>query len=162
MELYSDRLYLRRFLKSDLGSLQKLEGDELVMNMTGPARAQSPSESDARLTKILEYRELVPCCGYWAGIEKSSEELVAWFMLLPDLVHKTQFELGFMVRRDCWGKGYASELAQVLCQEAKKYKEISLIVAKTHKQNIASQKVLKKCGFTIIADAELLIFKKDI
>lgn len=162
MKLHSDRLYLRRFLKSDLTDLQKLEGDELVMNMTGPGRAQSPNESEARLAKILEHKDLVACSGYWAGIEKTTEELVGWFMLLPDSVVRNQFELGFMIRRDRWARGYASELAQILCQEAKEYKEISSIVAKTHNENMASQKVLEKCGFTIIEDAEPLVFKKDI
>lgn len=55
-------------------------------------------------------------------------------------------EVGYWVGREFWGRGIASEsLKQFLGQEVRRP-----LLAHVAKHNVASQKVLKKCGFEVI------------
>lgn len=55
-------------------------------------------------------------------------------------------EVGYWVGREFWGKGIASEsLKQFLGQEMRRP-----LFARVVKHNVASQKVLEKCGFEVI------------
>ncbi len=55
-------------------------------------------------------------------------------------------EIGYWVGREFWGKGIASEsLKQFLGQEMRRP-----LFAHVVKHNVASQKVLEKCGFEIV------------
>ncbi|MBH48321.1 MAG: hypothetical protein CME71_09160 [Halobacteriovorax sp.] len=155
------RVSLRRFSESDLDAICLMEADQEVMAMTGPARAQTRLESKARLDKILGFSDPRPYTGYWAGIDSSSGQLVAWFMLLPVVDKPETFEIGFMVRRDCWGKGYAREFAQSLLSLIESGSGIR-VIAKTSPKNEASKKVLLKCGFQELESEDLVQFVKVI
>ena len=59
-------------------------------------------------------------------------------------------EIGYWLGREFWGKGIASEsLKQFLGQEMRRP-----LFAHVVKHNIASQRVLKKCGFEVIREDE--------
>tara|TARA_R110000868_G_scaffold164359_17_gene396940 strand:+ start:8696 stop:9184 length:489 start_codon:yes stop_codon:yes gene_type:complete len=158
----TERFILRRFQASDLEAICLMESDEEVMKMTGPGRAQTTAESQARLERILAHSSRVSCGGYWAATLKTNGELVGWFMLLSMDIEQTQFELGFMIRKDCWGQGYAGEIARHLVEMAKLDSNINELVAKTSKDNQASQKLLISCGFTLKRSAELVEFNKFV
>ncbi len=138
-----------------------MESDPQVMALTGPARAQSKEESRTRLKKILEFKDPRPYTGYWAGVEAGSGELVAWYMLLPVVDKSEVFEIGFMLRRDRWGKGYASELTQAVLNLIDQGQGIK-VVAKASIGNKASQKVLIKCGFDKKEANDFILFEKII
>jgi ribosomal-protein-alanine N-acetyltransferase len=55
--------------------------------------------------------------------------------------------LGYALLKEYWGKGYASESARAGRQYAFEVMKLPQIVAITEMDNIASQKVLLKCGF---------------
>lgn len=60
-------------------------------------------------------------------------------------------ELGFQLRRDAWGHGYASELARAAIAWAVA-RGVSALMAGHHPQNRASQRVLQGLGFTYTHD----------
>ena len=155
------RIALRRFSENDLDAICAMEADPAVMAMTGPGRAQSRQESKSRLAKILAFRDPRPYTGYWAGIEASSGQLVAWYMLLPVVDKPETFEIGFMLRRDSWGKGYASEITQPLLEMIELNKGIR-VIANTLPENEASRKVLLGRGFKEVASEDLVQFVKVI
>lgn len=143
--LKTPRTFLRRFMTKDLDSILEMESDPAVMIHTGPGRAQTKEESKTRLYKILDHQPQSDLDGYFAVIENTSQKLIAWFMLLP--VKDTVFEIGFMINRSYWGKGYAFEVCHALSSEALTQKHIDKIMAKVSPENLASINVLQKCNF---------------
>jgi [ribosomal protein S5]-alanine N-acetyltransferase len=57
-----------------------------------------------------------------------------------------EFELGYAIRPDAWGKGYASEIAAGLRDWFFRKGIADHFIAFTHPENLASQRVLTKIG----------------
>ncbi|NNU65979.1 GNAT family N-acetyltransferase [Rhizobium indicum] len=57
-----------------------------------------------------------------------------------------QFELGYSLREEAWGRGLATEAASALADWFFERKFASGFIAFTHPENIASQRVLRKIG----------------
>lgn len=59
-------------------------------------------------------------------------------------------EVGYRLRRDAWGRGFATELAIELVRYGFEDVVLHRIIGVTHRDNVASQRVLMKAG---LADA---------
>ena len=89
--------------------------------------------------------------GRWAAIEKKSQQFMGWFFIQPDNKdpdNTSRLELGYRLKKKYWGKGYATEVAQALIAKAFLEPEVQEIYAITMKDNLASRKVMEKCGMT--------------
>lgn len=53
---------------------------------------------------------------------------------------------GYVIAKDSWGKGYATEALRTVVEIARKT-GIQRLYALCHPENIASERVLRKCGF---------------
>jgi RimJ/RimL family protein N-acetyltransferase len=65
-----------------------------------------------------------------------------------DQRHK-RAEVGFMLARACWGKGYAFEAIKAVIAHATEVLGIELLGARTHAGNDRSEMLLKRLGFTV-------------
>ena len=61
---------------------------------------------------------------------------------LPDC----EIEIGYILKKSAWGKGYATEATNRLLKFAFEETPLEELVATTDLENIASQRVLEKCG----------------
>lgn len=86
------------------------------------------------------------------------EWYAAWLVFLPDgervgdlcfkgLSSDGVVEIGYGFIPEHWGKGYATEAVGAMTEWALKQPGVKFVEAETDENNIASQKVLKKCGF---------------
>ncbi|MGY5804674.1 GNAT family N-acetyltransferase [Rhizobium sp. LEGMi12c] len=57
-----------------------------------------------------------------------------------------EFELGYSIRKDAWGHGYATEIAGALARWFFTHDLARHFIAFTHPENAASQRVLRKIG----------------
>ena len=82
------------------------------------------------------------------------------FERLPD-VRKNDGELGYVFAREYWGKGIATEATKLICDIA--FRELSLnrLTAQVYEGNIASRRVLEKCGFTLEGNLKNAVTKGD-
>lgn len=107
--------------------------------------------SDEKLEKILK-RDM----GYWdqygfgpyVWFEKETQEFIGEGGLnhaIPD--DQPEIELTYSLRKEYWGKGYATEIGQFALQQA--FSELGLdnIVCFTSEDNQRSLNVIKKLGF---------------
>ena len=64
-------------------------------------------------------------------------------------IHKQwlDIEIGFVLKRTFWGAGYATEACLRLLQFAFLETDLDAIYATADPENLASQNVLRKCGF---------------
>ncbi|MER7310659.1 GNAT family N-acetyltransferase [Streptomyces halstedii] len=59
-----------------------------------------------------------------------------------------QGRVGYVLREDCWGRGYATQAVQQLITFAFVTVGLDSLGAKVHPDNVASGRVLEKAGFT--------------
>ena len=150
--LKSARTTLRPFTLDDYENLRLLDTEADIMKYTPAKVPQSEEQTRARIERYSKMN------GVYACELTDTKEFVGWFMLIPtDLEYP---EVGFMIVKKFWGKGFATEVAAALI------KDQAGVSARTLIDNQASISVLKKLGFkekrTIInADnQQLYVFEK--
>lgn len=111
MELTTPRLRLRPFTPADGDGLFAIVGDQEAMEYSFPMTRE---ESDAFLEKALIQRR--PPVGY--ALEELGKPGLAGHVLFCPLEEPGVYELGWFLRRDLWGRGYAYEISQTLLEYA--------------------------------------------
>jgi ribosomal-protein-alanine N-acetyltransferase len=86
--------------------------------------------------------------GNWGILPEGESEIIGWAGLqyLPEL-DKT--EVGFLLDRPFWGKGYASEAAAASLHFGFERFQLDRIIALVHPDNLASRRVIEKCGMVL-------------
>lgn len=106
MELTTARLRLRPFAPADGDDLFAIVGDGEVMRHSFP---MTRGESDGFLEEALLRRS--PPVGY-ALEERDRPGLAGYVLFCP--VGPGAYELGWFLRREVWGRGYAGEISEAL------------------------------------------------
>jgi RimJ/RimL family protein N-acetyltransferase len=150
MRIESERLYLRPFNESDAEHIWQLHSDPEVMQYTRKQRALTRQESHLDLIgKTIKNK-------VWAAFAKD-DSFIGWFGIWTSDEFGGEPELGFMILKSLWGKGYSTEAAKALMNHTKHPKLHAVTVhAVTVHANIGSQRVLEKLGFLLIEQDEVL------
>ena len=152
VHLETERLILRRFTPDDVDDLVQLDGDADVMLYLTGGRLTPREEVEADvLPAFLGYYERGDAYGFWAAVEKSSGDFLGWFHFRPgEGQPDDEPELGYRLRKDAWGKGYATEGSVALI--AKGFTELSVrrVVASTMVVNTGSRRVMEKSGLQLV------------
>lgn len=64
--------------------------------------------------------------------------------------HPVRGELGWIMRKDCWGKGFAVEAARGVMDYFKSVHGLSRFIAQCDSENAASQRVMEKLGMSFV------------
>jgi ribosomal-protein-alanine N-acetyltransferase len=143
------RLLIRPFTAEDgdIAAMHALFSDPEVMKYIGGKPLDSIERTRERILRWIGYQEKF---GYtlWAVIEKSSGELIGDCGLFPFENEGPEVEVGYDLRRDRWGRGYATEAARACLDYGFDKRKLERIVAVTYPEHIASRRVLEKCGMT--------------
>jgi len=112
--LETERLVLRRFTEGDVDVLVELDSDPSVMRFITGGRVTPRSEiEDEILPAFLRHYARWPGWGFFAAEERVSATFLGWFHLRPgDGDPDDEVELGYRLRKEAWGKGYATEGAR--------------------------------------------------
>ena len=83
--------------------------------------------------------------GNWGILLHGESEIIGWAGLqyLPEL---DETEVGFLLDCPWWGKGYATETALASLQFGFEHVRLDHIIALVHPDNLASRRVIDKCG----------------
>lgn len=90
----------------------------------------------------------------WLVLDRLTGEPIGDAGLLP-MPDSEDFELGYRLRRDQWGKGLATEIALAWVDHARIHLGLSHLVAFTHREHVVSQRVLEKVGFRRTGEHEI-------
>ena len=143
----TDRLVLRRFTREDLELLVQLDGDPEVKRYIDNGAPVDRTDLVETLEWWLTYYERYPGYGFWAVLEKAGGRFVGWFHLRPgDGSGALEPELGYRLRRDAWGRGFATEGSVALVDKAFTELGAERVWASTMVVNTASRRVLEKAG----------------
>jgi ribosomal-protein-alanine N-acetyltransferase len=141
------RLLVRQLCHADLLAYRAVEGNPNVMRfITG--RPRTLAECRERLNDILERYQLEPLSGIWAVVLQESQEYLGTASLFT-LPNSPYLQIGYKLKPEAQGKGYATEIAEGLLYHSFFKAGLQKVVAVTHPQNKASQHVLKKMGMHV-------------
>lgn len=147
MILETKRIYLREMQQSDYSALSQILQDEEVMYAYEGAFSASELQEwlDRQMQNYKKYG-----FGLWAVINKESEEMIGQCGLtLQDCDGKQVLEIGYLLQKAWWHRGFAAEAAMACKQYAfdtLKANEVFSIIRDT---NLPSQRVAKKNGMTV-------------
>lgn len=141
------RLRIRSLAESDLDGLHAIYGDAETMRYIGQSgRPTGDPEGTARVLAWLLRHETLHGFGLWALDERDGEPLVGVAGLLWEEGHGPEVEVVYLVRRDRWGRGYATEAARASLDLAHGPLGLRRVIALAYPENAASQRVMTKVG----------------
>jgi RimJ/RimL family protein N-acetyltransferase len=146
--LTTERLILRRFTPDDLDLLVELDSDPEVMRfLTNGKPTPYATVRDEILPKIINGYAAQPRHGKYATVDRSSGRFLGWHSLaFPADGDESQAELGYRLRREAWGHGYAAEGARALVDDAFTARGLRRVYAQTMAVNTGSRRVMEKAG----------------
>ncbi|HUR41884.1 MAG TPA: GNAT family N-acetyltransferase [Verrucomicrobiae bacterium] len=142
--LTTARLVLRRFTADDYDWLHALWSDpEVKRHMGGPA---SPEQTTALLhERILPGYAREPGFGMWVTLEREGDTPMG-FHLPNHIQGETLVQVGYVLGKAHWGRGYATEMCEALLRYGFTELKLPRIHAITDVPNVGSQRVLLKAG----------------
>ena len=141
--LETKRMYLRELLSEDGEHFFNLNSDPEVVKYTGNTAFKSLEEANGFILNYKDYK--VNGFGRWAVCLKETDEFLGWCGLKYDQT-KNEVDLGFRFFKTNWGKGYATESAKACLKDGFEVSNLKKIVGRAYETNLASIKVLEKCG----------------
>ena len=145
----TERLILRKISPIDENSLFRLDSDPLVHQYLG----NSPVTEMHQIKDVIElitkqYENLG--IGRYAVLLKETNEFIGWAglkMYTEKLNgHQHFYDLGYRFIPAFWGKGYATEASLAWIDIARSQFKAKDVFAMVDSKNMASKKVLEKCG----------------
>ena len=149
------RLRVQELTGQDMDALYEI----LTEKEVGRYLPVKPGNREEELEKLVSYVECVyPFFeyGYWGIFLKETGELIgrAGFREGSDPP-----EAGYAIKREEWGKGYATEVLQGLISYASEEIPCEELCVVIDKRNLASVRVAEKCGFSCIEEKEVLVYR---
>lgn len=143
--LQTERLVLRTLRVSDAQRYSEFASDWDIAKMTGSLPYPIPLISaEIKIEMLLSRRRRGYAFPY--AITENGEDMIG-VMDVFKRDNQDDFELGYWVARDYWGKGYAPEAAKAIMTEAQRSFGVTRFVAGVFADNPASMRVLEKIGF---------------
>jgi len=147
----TDRLEFRPMGNDDLDDLAGLLGDPAVMRYYPRVRSRAEARDWITWNQGLYDREGF---GLWVVRLRGTGEFVGDCGLTPQEVEGvTDIEVGYHVRADLQGHGYATEAAAACHDHARDVLGVPRLIAIIHPDNVPSQRVAEKIGLSHERDA---------
>jgi RimJ/RimL family protein N-acetyltransferase len=146
-ELRTERLLLRGFRDGDLDDWAEICADAEVTRWVGDPDGLSREDAWRRMAYFLGHWELRGC-GQWALEEQATGRLVGRAGLMypeawPGL------EVGWLVGRSHWGRGYAPEAGRASMDWARDALGAAHVISLIEDENERSARVAEKLGMTV-------------
>jgi len=140
------RLILRPPVPADRAGLHAMWADPAVMADLGPVK--SAADSDTTIARHASYGDSHGL-GFWAVEHRDEKVLIGFCGLKPGAEGTPiagEVEIGWMLARPWWGRGYAREAAAASLDWAWANLAAPRVTAITAAQNLRSQGLMERLG----------------
>ena len=139
------RLILRPFEAFDYDLIYRIYSDEDILRYT-PFDPMNEKQAEQHLQKVMDDWKREPCLSHEFAVclrENGSKIGRAHILIDPDT---DTGMIGMLLVQECWGKHYASEIAEALICYSFKDLCLHRVNAVCSPDNTASWRMLEKCG----------------
>lgn len=146
----TERLVVRTLADDDADALYALHRHAAVMDWLRSPVSTGPDEERARITAWRE-RGWPPGYGFHAIVLDGA---VVGLLVLKPFDHLPYVDLGWRLRPDVWGRGYATEAARGAIAYATETlgRDRGEVAAVTLPDNVRSRAVMERLGMTYAGD----------
>jgi len=153
--LETERLILRRLLPGDLDSLFALYGDPEIRRYF-PEGTLTVDETREELEWFLDGHPDDSELGLWATILKETGRFIGRCGLLPWTIDgRHEVEVAYLLAREYWGKGLASEAARAIVTYGFGPLHLSRLICLIVPENEASIRVATNVGMVFEKEVEV-------
>jgi [ribosomal protein S5]-alanine N-acetyltransferase len=157
----TERLTLRELIDADAAALHRIYGDARTMRHVGrTGKPTADLEATARVIGFARRHAEHHGFSLWAIDETNEEPVVGVAGLLWVEGHGPEVEAVYLVRRDRWGRGYATEALRKVVRIAHDELGLRRIVALAYPENDASRRVMEKAGMR--ADGTVAAYGREL
>ncbi len=143
----TDRLFLRKLQDYDVDEIFGIRSDaEMMRYIRKPQTERGESLGWIEMISAKWDTEKIGFCGI---VEKTTKDFVGWCGLWK-LVETGEFEIGYAIKREFQGKGYATEAAKRILRYGFEDLDLEKIVAVASPANESSQNVMKRIGMKYV------------
>jgi len=157
MKLEVDNVRLRKYKRSDIEKLAALANNEKVSENLRDAFPHPYTVKDAELF-IESCLRQEPAVTF--AIEYIGDYVGSIGLLMGQDVYRRSAEIGYFIGEPYWNKGIATKAVKIITGYGFNELDIVRIHTGVFEYNIASMKVLEKCGYTKDGVFEKSIVKK--
>jgi RimJ/RimL family protein N-acetyltransferase len=141
---------VRGWTLADAADAFAIFGDPEVTKYLGnPTPKRDVAEQEATLRAVIARAPDIHPLGFWA-LQRRSDDSVVGSMLLYPLPETTDVEIGWELRRDAWGQGYATEAARALVALAFGPLGLPRLYALIEEPNLRSRAVADRLGMAFV------------
>lgn len=166
-QIETERLRLRAYRSEDLETVYRLCSDPDITRFFHAEHSVNRADVLASLPRRL-MRWKTRGFGQFGAFDKTDDSLIG-FCGLQHLDKTPDVEIYYGFFKKFWGKGLATEAARAVARFGFENAKLERIVAVTHRENAASQRVLKKIGATCEGEdrefygvkADFFVLKRD-
>ncbi len=145
--LKTERLTLRYITQNDFEELKIILQDKDVMY----AWEYDFTDKDVQewIDKNLEFYKKCNL-GYFIMSENKTGNIIGQSALIPDVIENNQYyEIGYILKKEYWHKGYATEAAKALVDYAFNTLHLNEVIFEIRPGNISSRKVAENLNAEI-------------
>ena len=147
LRVETDRLVLRSLVPGDAERLFEIYGDAETMRHVGrTGRPVADLDAARRSLDAIRRHEELHGFAMWALDERDGEPLVGVAGLALVDGEGPEVEAAYILRRDRWGRGYATEALRAVLAIGHEQLGLERIVALAYEENDASRRVMEKAG----------------
>lgn len=147
--LETQRLLLRHLIMDDLKELFTLYQDPEIRSYF-PDGVRNYEGTKEELEWHMKGIPAYPHLGLWATIHKESGKFIGRCGLLPwEIDGKLEVEVAYLLDKDFWHQGLATEAARGILEYAFGELKLSRIICLMHPDNIASKRVAERVGMKL-------------
>jgi RimJ/RimL family protein N-acetyltransferase len=147
------RLAVRALTDADVDALYALHRHAAVMDWLKSTPSSGPDEERRRLAD-WRGRGWAPGYGFHAMLDRADSDRLVGLLVLKPFDHLPYVDLGWRLRPDVWGRGYATEAARGAIGYATRTLGLARtdIAAVTLPDNVRSRAVMERLGMTYARD----------
>lgn len=143
--LKTDRLTMRIPTTHSLNNWCNLQSDPEVLKYLGNGKPTTKLEIEKNLCKTIKYYHQYNF-SFFDIYENNIFIGIAGLFHLEFDENNKDIEIGYVLHKKFWGKDYAIELTKKIIHHGLYQLKLKYLVACCHSNNIASSKVMLKCG----------------
>lgn len=146
--IITERLLIRPVRADDAEAIHRYAGDETITMMTHLPNASVDETRRFTQYAVSEWERIEPRDREYVILLRNNGELIGG-VNLEARPEPLTYEIGWTVRRDMRGRGFATEAARALLSYAFDALRAEAVVSVCDARNAASERVMRKLGMTL-------------